>query len=739
MVGNDNNSEFSMKYPPGFTPNEGTDAASMHMEGGRNDNVENLNDCNKEEANVIFSGNRSTMNSKDDEQNWDLICVIAVGELALIMFSDSFGNWEVAVASTAKYKVDLEDVEAIIDNGNGNGNEEVVNKRAEIVNNLQSIDKLSFVRNDIIDRQILDGPFILNEVLQWCKSNIMVFMLIVIKVKRAARSCQPFLYWAMFPTVRKAHGLIGSKVLAPKKEDVIKAFHGMDGIDLIKFMRIKLGNGQITSFWEDTWSEGGTLLKNRAPRGGVEQEQFDEIVALVNDVILAPISDRWTWTLESSGDFSVASVRKLIDDKSIPVVDYKTRWIKYVPIKVNVHAWKVKSDSLPTKFNISRRGIYIDSIMCAICDKGAETSSHLFFSCCMVRQVVRLITRWWDVPYMEFESYDGWLAWLVNLRLPYKNKIMLEGVFYVMWWHLWTFRNKTIFEAKAPAKALFFDDVVCFSRIEKPLNKTDSEKCEIRMERERRVNLSTVKIETLYYNDAEGEDQKELNIRPRRLLRVLSEFDYKIRYHPGKASVAADALSRNEQAKPLRVRALVITINSNLPPRIHETQVEALKKENVKDENLQVSPMAQYGSMHRHLCQQMHDVFKDEGRFSEAIRFTSTARNTPLEIGKCSHGFYHKTTKENKHYDTIWKRMSDEPLAILLDEIQVDDKLNFIEEPIEIMNQEVKRLKQSHIPIVKVRWNSRRGLEFTWEREDQMQKKYPHLFTNSAPAAEVAS
>ncbi|GJW56158.1 hypothetical protein Tco_0102889 [Tanacetum coccineum] len=70
---------------------------------------------------------------------------------------------------------------------------------------------------------------------------------------------------------------------------------------------------------------------------------------------------------------------------------------------------------------------------------------------------------------------------------------------------------------------------------------------------------------------------------------------------------------------------------------------------------------------------------------------------------------------------------------------QVDDKLNFIEEPVEIMDREVKRLKQSRIPIVKVRWNSRRGPEFTWEREDQMQKKYPHLFTNSAPAAEVAS
>ncbi|GKA48588.1 putative reverse transcriptase domain-containing protein [Tanacetum coccineum] len=77
------------------------------------------------------------------------------------------------------------------------------------------------------------------------------------------------------------------------------------------------------------------------------------------------------------------------------------------------------------------------------------------------------------------------------------------------------------------------------------------------------------------------------------------------------------------------------------------------------------------------------------------------------------------------------KCMSDETLAIPLDEIQIDDKLYFIEEPIEIMDREVKRMKQSHISIVKVRWNSRRGSEFTWEREDQMQKKYPHLFANS--------
>ncbi|GKF94555.1 hypothetical protein Tco_0284255, partial [Tanacetum coccineum] len=64
------------------------------------------------------------------------------------------------------------------------------------------------------------------------------------------------------------------------------------------------------------------------------------------------------------------------------------------------------------------------------------------------------------------------------------------------------------------------------------------------------------------------------------------------------------------------------------------------------------------------------------------------------------------------HVSKLKKCMADEPL--------VDDILNFIEEPVEIMDCEVKRLKQSRIPIVKVRWNSKRGPEFTWEREDQM-------------------
>ncbi|GJS65480.1 putative reverse transcriptase domain-containing protein [Tanacetum coccineum] len=87
------------------------------------------------------------------------------------------------------------------------------------------------------------------------------------------------------------------------------------------------------------------------------------------------------------------------------------------------------------------------------------------------------------------------------------------------------------------------------------------------------------------------------------------------------------------------------------------------------------------------------------------------------------------------HVSNLKKCLSDESLVIPMKELRLDDKLNFVEEPIEIMDREVKQLRQSRIPIVKVRWNSKRGPKFTWEREDQIRAKYPHLFSNITPTS----
>ncbi|GJZ91974.1 hypothetical protein Tco_0664039 [Tanacetum coccineum] len=81
--------------------------------------------------------------------------------------------------------------------------------------------------------------------------------------------------------------------------------------------------------------------------------------------------------------------------------------------------------------------------------------------------------------------------------------------------------------------------------------------------------------------------------------------------------------------------------------------------------------------------------------------------------------FWKSVGKLNPRFVGLFKKcMSDESLVIPLEELHVDDKLHFVEEPVEVMDREIKHLKRSRIPIIKVRWNSKRGPEFTWERED---------------------
>ncbi|GJT08255.1 putative reverse transcriptase domain-containing protein [Tanacetum coccineum] len=87
------------------------------------------------------------------------------------------------------------------------------------------------------------------------------------------------------------------------------------------------------------------------------------------------------------------------------------------------------------------------------------------------------------------------------------------------------------------------------------------------------------------------------------------------------------------------------------------------------------------------------------------------------------------------HVSNLKKCLSDESLVIPMKELRLDEKLNFVEEQVEIMDREIKKLKQSRIPIVKVRWNSKRGPIFTWEHEDQIRAKYQHLFSNITPAS----
>nr|GEV42851.1 reverse transcriptase domain-containing protein [Tanacetum cinerariifolium] len=176
--------------------------------------------------------------------------------------------------------------------------------------------------------------------------------------------------------------------------------------------------------------------------------------------------------------------------------------------------------------------------------------------------------------------------------------------------------------------------------------------------------LSTVKF-LGHMIDSKGIN-KELNMRQRRWLELLSDYNCQIRYHPGKANVVADALSWKKMIRPLRVRALVMTIGLNLPNQILNAQDEARKEENYITKDLHDDSMDKLTRQYLKEVVSRHEV-------SVSIIFD----------------------RDGKFASHFWR------------------SLHKALEPIEIMDREVKHLKQSCIPIVKVRWISRRGPEIT--------------------------
>ncbi|GJU20617.1 RNA-directed DNA polymerase, eukaryota, reverse transcriptase zinc-binding domain protein [Tanacetum coccineum] len=278
--------------------------------------------------------------------------------------------------------------------------------------------------------------------------------------------------------------------------DIVKEVQHIQrqGTDLMGFIHRKMGNGVDIRFWEDKWRGDNTFQSDfprmyaletqknisvalklshddllcsfrRAPRAGAEELQYIQLVKIMEGITLFDSKDRWRWSLEGCGEFTVASVRNLLDANSLPVVSSKTRWIKAVPIKVNIHAWKVKLDILPTRLNISKRGMDIESILCPLCEKNVESSSHIFFTCPISREIFRKVLLWWEIDVVMVSSYDEWLEWLLSIRLHSKHKELFEGVCYVLWWYIWNFRNKSIFGSACPSKALIFEEVVTRSFI----------------------------------------------------------------------------------------------------------------------------------------------------------------------------------------------------------------------------------------------------------------------------------
>ncbi|GKC46109.1 RNA-directed DNA polymerase, eukaryota, partial [Tanacetum coccineum] len=271
---------------------------------------------------------------------------------------------------------------------------------------------------------------------------------------------------------------------------ILKEVHVLNstGFDFLSYCSKHIGDGRSTSFWSETWNGdisfrvrfprlfaleidhninvvdkmSGSVETSfrRAVRGGVEHQQLDELQSVLDSVILSSVSDRWYFSLSSSGGFSVKDVRLAIDNMVLPSHAEPTRWVKFIPIKINVFMWRARRDCLPTRHNLAHKGVPLESFSCSICSSETKDIHHLLFSCSLAQEVLKRVCRWWELEYQLWSSFSEWETCFSSIRLSVHIKSILEGVFYVSWWFIWGFRNRFIFEDIKPVRSRLFDDIV---------------------------------------------------------------------------------------------------------------------------------------------------------------------------------------------------------------------------------------------------------------------------------------
>nr|GEY97655.1 RNA-directed DNA polymerase, eukaryota, reverse transcriptase zinc-binding domain protein [Tanacetum cinerariifolium] len=156
---------------------------------------------------------------------------------------------------------------------------------------------------------------------------------------------------------------------------------------------------------------------------------------LLSSFVLSSFSDRWSWTLNGHGDFSVKSAREEIDKHLLVSSSSSTRWSKLLPIKLNVFAWRMFLGKLPIRFNLSNKGLDIPCVLCPNCGNVVESRNHFFFGCSMALDLFWLFGRWWNIDIINLIDHFSWESWFNDVWLNNIRKLALEALFFSMWWH----------------------------------------------------------------------------------------------------------------------------------------------------------------------------------------------------------------------------------------------------------------------------------------------------------------
>ncbi|GJS58087.1 RNA-directed DNA polymerase, eukaryota [Tanacetum coccineum] len=101
-----------------------------------------------------------------------------------------------------------------------------------------------------------------------------------------------------------------------------------------------------------------------------------------------------------------------------------------------------------------QKGVILESTSCPVCFSDEEDVHHLLFRCSLSQEVLHRVCRWWEIDFQLWRSFSEWDEWFSSIRLPGSVKGFLEGVFYVAWWFIWGFRNRSTFDVNKPSRSI---------------------------------------------------------------------------------------------------------------------------------------------------------------------------------------------------------------------------------------------------------------------------------------------
>nr|GEV32464.1 reverse transcriptase domain, reverse transcriptase zinc-binding domain protein [Tanacetum cinerariifolium] len=161
--------------------------------------------------------------------------------------------------------------------------------------------------------------------------------------------------------------------------------------------------------------------------------------------------------------FTVKSARHQIDRVFLPGDGFGTRWNRLLPKKINIFIWRSLRDRLPSRWNLSRKGIDVISINCPICDHGIDSAYHTLWVCLLASTVWTRVFNWLDISPPSIFNMLGLYAWIDSLHMSSSKKDILEVVYGVTLWSLWSLHNEVIFGIVHPKRSMLFDKIVDYS------------------------------------------------------------------------------------------------------------------------------------------------------------------------------------------------------------------------------------------------------------------------------------